>query len=192
MKLVEAISTAILTLTLGVGVPAYAQQEQHDQQKEDKEKPSGETEKKAQQKKPAKEEKSAQHQDKNTKHEEKNAQQQRQQQEKTSKEEKTTQQQHSQEAKPGKQDEHARSNGTGRIPEDRYRAHFGQEHRFRVSQADYSNRRFQYGGYWFGFEGVWPSNWLYTQDVYVVEIDGVYYLCNANYPGVNIVLSVTL
>jgi hypothetical protein len=33
-------------------------------------------------------------------------------------------------------------------------------------------------GYWFGFEGAWPSNWLYTQDVYVVEINGVYYLCN--------------
>ena len=63
---------------------------------------------------------------------------------------------------------------------------------FRVSQGDYGNRRFQYGGYWFGFEGVWPSNWLYTQDVFVVEINGVYYLCNPGYPGVNIALSVTL
>ena len=35
-------------------------------------------------------------------------------------------------------------------------------------------------------------NWLYTQDVYVVEINGVYYLCNASYPGVNLMLSVTL
>ena len=161
MKLIGAISAAVLTLTLGVAVPAYAQQEQHEQQEEKKDKPSAEKEKKAQQ------------QEKNTK-EEKQAHQ------------------HSQEAKPAKQDEHARSNGNGRIPEDRFRAHFGQEHRFRVSQADYRNRRFQYGGYWFGFEGVWPSNWLYTQDVYVVEIDGVYYLCNANYPGVNITLSVVL
>jgi hypothetical protein len=39
---------------------------------------------------------------------------------------------------------------------------------------------------------VWPSNWLYSEDVFVVEIDGVYYLCNASYPGVNIALSVTL
>lgn len=66
------------------------------------------------------------------------------------------------------------------------------EHRFRVNQADYSNHRFQYGGYWFGFEGAWPSNWLCSQDVYVVEIDGVYYLCNSKYPGVNIMLSVIL
>ncbi|HEY1677879.1 MAG TPA: hypothetical protein VGG04_09250 [Candidatus Sulfotelmatobacter sp.] len=216
MKLVGAISAAVLTLSLGVAIPAYAQQEQHEQREENKDKPAQQEEKKAQPEKPAKqeerntrqadkntkpEEQKAQ-QEKNSKSEEKQAQQQentkqeeknaRQRQEKNSKQEKQAQQQHAQEAKPGKQDEHARSNGNGRIPEDRFRAHFGQEHRFRVSQADYRNRRFQYGGYWFGFEGVWPSNWLYTQDVYVVEIDGVYYLCNADYPGVNIVLSVTL
>ena len=46
--------------------------------------------------------------------------------------------------------------------------------------------------YWFGFVGVWPSNWLYTQEVFVVDINGVYYLCNASYPGVNLMLSVTL
>ena len=81
----------------------------------------------------------------------------------------------------------------GRIPDDRFKANFGREHRFRVSQADYArDRRFQYGGYWFGFVQPWPSNWLYTQDVFVVEINGVYYLCNASYPGVNVTLSVTL
>jgi len=58
------------------------------------------------------------------------------------------------------------------------------------TQGDYSNRRFQYGGYWFGFVDAWPSNWLYTQDVFVVEINGVYYLCNPMDPGVNITLSV--
>lgn len=182
MKHVGAISTAVLSLILGIGIPAYAQQEQHEQE-ENKERPAQEKEKNSQPEKAAKQEekKAQQHENNTRKAEEKNAQP-----------EKAAKQQHTQEAKPGKQDEHARSNGKGRIPDDRFRAHFGQEHRFRVSQADYSNRRFQYGGYWFGFEGVWPSNWLYTQDVYVVEINGVYYLCNANYPGVNIVLSVTL
>jgi hypothetical protein len=183
MKLVGAISTAVLTLSIGIGIPAYAQQEQHDQQEEQKAKPA-QDEKKAQPEKPAKaEEKNAQQEEKSTKPEEKNAQQQ----DKNNKqEEKHAQQQHSQPA------QRASNNGGGRIPADRYKANFGQEHRFRVNQADYSNRRFQYGGYWFGFEGVWPSNWLYTQDVYVVEIDGVYYLCNANYPGLNIMLSVTM
>jgi hypothetical protein len=189
MKLVGAISTAVLSLSLGAGIPAYARQEQHDQQ-EEKEKPAQEREKKAQPEKPAKqEEKNARQEDKNTRPEERNAQQEKN----NNKEEKSAREQHSQEARPAKQDEHARGNGGGgRIPDDRFRANFGQEHRFRVNQSDYNNRRFQYGGYWFGFEGSWPSNWLYTQEVFVVEIDGVYYLCNANYPGVNIVLSVAM
>ena len=50
----------------------------------------------------------------------------------------------------------------------------------------------EYGGYSFGFVDTWPSNWLYTQDVFVVEINGVYYLCNPLYPGVNLALSFTM
>jgi flagellar motor protein MotB len=189
MKLVGAISTAVLSLTLGVAAPAYAQQEQHDQQEEQKAKPAQQEEKKTQGEKTAQqqdkntkqEEKNAQQQNKNTKQEEKNAQQQNKN---TKQEEKNAQQQHTQQA------QRAGGNGGGRIPDDRFKANFGREHRFRVSQADYSrDRRFQYGGYWFGFVDPWPSNWLYTQDVFVVEINGVYYLCNPMYPGVNITLS---
>ncbi len=181
MKLVGAISTAVLSLSLGVGIPAYAQQEQHEQQEENKDKPAQEKEKKAQPEKSVKpEEKSAQ-QEKNVKPEENNVRE-----EKNSKpEEKNAQQQ-------GKSEQNEQHAAGGRIPADRYKANFGREHSFRVSEGDYRNHRFQYGGYWFGFESVWPSNWLYTQDVYVIEIDGVYYLCNANYPGVNITLSITL
>jgi len=191
MKLVGAISTAVLSLSLGIGIPAYAQQEQHDQQ-ENKDKPAQEKEKKAQPEKPAKQEqKSAQQQEKNAKPEEKSAQQQ----EKNNKpEEKNAkqQEQHTQQAKPEQQAQRSGGNGGGRIPDDRFRANFGEGHRFHVTESNYRDRRFQYGGYWFGFDGVWPSNWLYTQDVYVVDIDGVYYLCNASYPGINIMLSVTL
>lgn len=177
MKLVGAISAAVLSLTLGVAVPVYAQQEQHDQQEEQKARPA-QDEKKAQPEKPAKQDEKNAQQEKNNKQEEKSAQQQ---------------QQHAQQAKPEQQAQRASGNGGGRIPEDRYKANFGQEHRFRVNESDYRrDRRFQYGGYWFGFVDPWPTNWLYTQDVYVVEIDGVYYLCNAMYPGVNITLSVTL
>jgi hypothetical protein len=84
------------------------------------------------------------------------------------------------------------ANGGGRIPDDKFKAHFGQQHTFRVSQSDYRNHRFAYGGYSFGFVDPWPSNWLYTQNVYVVDINGVYYLCNPAYPGVNLALSFTL
>lgn len=169
MNLVGFISTAVLSLALGVAVPAFAQ-EQHEQE-EQKAKPAAQEEKKAQPEKSTKqEEKPAAQQEKNAKPEEKNAQQERTHQ-----------------AKPEQQAQHAAG---GRIPDDRFKANFGEQHRFRVSQADYSrDRRFQYGGYWFGFVDPWPSNWLYTQDVFVVEINGVYYLCNPMYPGVNITLS---
>ena len=174
-------------------------------EQEPKDRPAKQEEKKAQPEKSAKpEEKSSQQQGKTNQQEEKNAQQQNknnkqeektvQQQNKNSQEEQKNaqEQQRGQEAKPGKQEQHAGGNGGGRIPDDRYRANFGREHSFRVSEGDYRNHRFQYGGYWFGFAGAWPSNWLYTQDVYVIDIDGVYYLCNPVYPGVNVALNVTL
>ena len=180
MKLVGILGTAVLSLTLAA--PVYAQQEQHEQQEEQKAKPAQEEKKVQPEKKP--EEKNAQ-QEKNAKPEEKNAQQEKNmQQEKNAKQEP----QRAPEAKSEKQ-QHANA---GRIPDDRYRANFGRDHSFRVSEGDYRNHRFQYGGYWFGFAGVWPSNWLYTQNVYVIDIDGVYYLCNPMYPGVNVELNVTL
>jgi hypothetical protein len=182
MKLVGVISAAVLSLTLGVAAPAYAQQEQHDQQEEDKAKPAHD-EKKAQPEKPARQE------DRNAKPEEKNARQ-----EKNPRPEEKNVQQHPEQmrqAKPAEPAQRGAVNGGGRIPDDRYRTNFGQDHRFRVNESDYRNRRFQYGGYWFGFVGVWPSDWLYTQDVYVVDIGGVYYLCNPMYPGVNIEIDLT-
>jgi hypothetical protein len=174
MKLVVVISSAVLSLTLGAAAPVYAQQDQHDQQEEQKVRPS-QDEKKAQPDKPVKpEEKGAQQPERNAKPEERNAKQPQK------------------EGKPGEPAQRAGGNRNGRIPDDRYKANFGREHTFHVSQGDYGNRRFQYGGYSFGFVGAWPTNWLYTQNVYVIEIDGVYYLCNPMYPGVNIALSVNL
>ena len=220
MKLIGVLSTAVLSLTLGVAAPAFAQEQQQEEKakpakQEEKAKPAEQEKQKAQpaakqeekgaqqQQKNTKqeEEKSAQQQQqKNTKQEEKGAQQQQQkntkqeeeknaqqqQQKNTKQEEKSAQQQHAQ------QEQRAGNKGGGRIPDDRFKAHFGREHSFRVSQGDYRNRRFRYGGYWFGFADPWPSNWLYTQDVYVIEINGVYYLCNPMYPGVNIALSFEL
>jgi hypothetical protein len=188
MKLVGVISTAVLSLTFGAAAPVYAQQDQHDQQEEQKARPA-QDEKKAQPDKPVKpEEKGAQQPEKNAKPEEKSARQP----EKNAKPEERNAKQPQMEGKPGEPAQRAGGNKNGRIPDDRYKANFGSEHTFHVSQGDYGNRRFQYGGYSFGFVGAWPTNWLYTQNVYVIEIDGVYYLCNPMYPGVNIALSVNL
>jgi hypothetical protein len=173
MNLVGMISTAVLSLTLVAAAPVFAQ-EQHDQQEEQKAKPeeNAQPEKSAkpEEKPAAQEEKSAKPAEQNAKQEDKNA-------------------------KPAEKnaqpEQHAAGNRGGQIPADKFKSNFGQQHSFRVTQADYSNHRFQYGGYSFGFVDAWPSNWLYTQSVYVIEINGVYYLCNASFPGVNLALSFT-
>jgi hypothetical protein len=194
MKLVGAISTAVLSLSLGVGVPAYAQQEHHEQQ-EEKGKPAAGKDKQAQPEH-AKQEENSKQEDNAKRQEnaqpEKSGRQENARQEKNGKQENKAREQHAQETKSNNQQDHARGNGGGRIPEDRYKANFGRDHRFRVTESNYRDRRFQYGGYSFGFVDAWPGNWLYTQDVYVVEINGVYYLCNASYPGVNLELSFNL
>jgi hypothetical protein len=180
MKLVGIIGTAVLSLTLGAAAPVYAQEEhQQDEhaQQEDKDK-------KVQQDKPAQQE------EKHAQTEQKKAQQEKPAQQ----DEKHAQQEQKPQEKPAAQHEQTqRAEGNhGRIPDDRYKANFGREHTFRVNQGDFNNHRFQYGGYWFGFAAPWPNNWLYTQDVFVVDIGGVYYLCNPVYPGVNVELIVQL
>jgi outer membrane biosynthesis protein TonB len=81
-----------------------------------------------------------------------------------------------------------------RIPDDRFRTHFGREHSFRIGNPTVVDgySRFQYGGYWFGFVQPWPDGWYYTDDVYVDYIDGGYYLCNPYYPGTQVAISVVL
>jgi hypothetical protein len=169
MKLVGIVSTALLSLTLVVAAPVFAQEQHEDDAKA---KPAQQEENKTQPVKPGTQK------DKAAKPVEKNAKQQ-----------------DDKNAKPAEKNVHqqrAGNNGSGRIPADKFKANFGQQHTFRVSQAEYGHRSFQYGGYSFGFVDPWPSNWLYTQDVYVVDINGVYYLCNASFPGVNLALSFTL
>ena len=50
-------------------------------------------------------------------------------------------------------------------------------------------RRFQYGGYSFGFNRPWPSGWGYDDDVYVIYDGGGYYLYNLRHPGIRITLN---
>ena len=197
MKGIGIISTAALFLLLGIAAPGYAEQEKQGEKQREPEKqaqperqakPEQQHAQQQKQAEPAKQSKPEQQHAQQQKQQEQNKQQHAQQQKQQ--EQNKQQQQHAQQQK--QQEQRAGARGGGRIPEDRYRANFGREHTFRVSQADYRGRRFHYGGYWFGFVDPWPSNWLYTQNVYVVDMNGVYYLCNPMYPGVNIALSFTL
>jgi phage repressor protein C with HTH and peptisase S24 domain len=195
MKATGIIGTTILSLLLGTAALGYAQQDQDkpapQDEKAQKDKSAKQEDKSAKQPDQNRaEEKNAQQENKNNnRQEEKNAQQQNKDNNKQ--DENNARQQSRNDKRDEKNTEQAHRSRGGRIPDDRFRANFGREHSFRVSQADYSrDRRFQYGGYSFVFVDEWPGNWLYTQDVFVVEIGGVYYLCNAAYPGVNIALSI--
>jgi len=96
---------------------------------------------------------------------------------------------------PDQQRANARSAGKGqRIPDDKFRQHFGREHVVVINRPVIveGRPRFQTGGYWFEIVDPWPSDWLYTDQVYVDYIDGEYFLFNVAHPGVRIALFVTL
>ena len=182
MKLVGIIGTAVLAMTLGATAPAYGQQEEHGQQGEH----AQQEDKKVQQDRPAQQE------EKRAQPEEKRAQQEKPSQQD---EKRAQQEQKPQQEKPAAQHEQQaeRGNGNhGRIPDDRFRAHFGHEHVFVINRPVIveGQPRFQYGGYWFGFNESWPVGWAYSDNVYVDFVDGGYYLYNPVHPGIRIVIVV--
>jgi hypothetical protein len=78
----------------------------------------------------------------------------------------------------------------GRISDDRYASNFGSGHSFRVNRGDYDRRRFEYGGYSFGFIDPWPIGWGYSDDVYVVYDDGGYFMYDRFHPGLRISVNI--
>jgi outer membrane biosynthesis protein TonB len=79
-----------------------------------------------------------------------------------------------------------------RIPDDRFREHFGRNHKFRVERIVLvENRpRFQYTGYWFELIDPWPADWSYSDDCYVDYIDEEYFLINPMHPGIRLAVIV--
>jgi hypothetical protein len=87
---------------------------------------------------------------------------------------------------------HNGGGGKGHIPDDRFRAHFGREHTFRVSRPVVveGRPRFQYSGYWFEFGNPWPEDWSYDDDCYIDYVDDEYYLFDPRHPGMRILVIV--
>jgi hypothetical protein len=84
--------------------------------------------------------------------------------------------------------------GNQSIPGDKFKAHFGRERTFRVGHPTVVEGRpkFSYGGYSFIIAQPWPAGWGYDDDVYVVDVNGVYYLVDAVHLGVQLELSIVL
>src|SRR5713101_4705675 len=87
-----------------------------------------------------------------------------------------------------------------RIPEDRFRAHFGRGHWFRVHEVPVvvveRSPRFQFGGFWFSVVDpcpeTWSPVWYRTDDVYIDYVNDGYYMYNRQHPGVAIAVNVSL
>jgi hypothetical protein len=85
-------------------------------------------------------------------------------------------------------------NDAHRIPDDKYREHFGREHTFHISRpvAVGGHYNFSYGGYSFYYTEAWPAGWGYGDELYIVDVNGVYYLMDAAHPGVQLALVINL
>jgi hypothetical protein len=210
MKLLRVIGTTGLFLLVGTTAAAYAPQDRPEQDKQDeKAKPAKQDEKA----KPAKQEqndksakqdekaKSAKQDEKATPAKQEARQAKPKQQDKPARQEakqtrpeqqdRPAQQQDRQSAQQSQRDGENRGGGDhGRISDEHYRTSFGREHNFHVNQRDYDNRRFEYGGYSFGFIDPWPAAWYYTDDVYVVYDNGGYYMYNPAHPGIRISVNI--
>jgi hypothetical protein len=199
------ISTAALLLLLGTSASAYARQEKGQEQQKQEAKPAQQHEQQAkpsqqhqQQSKPATHQQStkpAQQQHSQQQHTQQHTQQAAHNNQSQTHNATHTQQGHSQSrtrqtrASNGNNGNNGRSDH-GRITNEHYTASFGSEHRFHVNQGDYDHRRFDYGGYSFGFIDPWPMGWGYGDDVYVVYVDGAYYMYDVVHPGVRLSINI--
>ena len=194
----RVISTAVLSLLLGITIPAYAQKGQEEkgggkgraQQMQHQQQPQHAQQAQHQQRPQHAKQAQPQRQP------QRSQQVQRQQQPQRSRQAQQRGGQQGQRVAYNRGNNGFHGNGNngnhyGRIPDDRYRAHFGREHSFRMIRPTMISgyNRFQYSGYWFGFNERWPSDWYYTDDVYVMYVGGGYYLYNPRHPGIHITLN---
>lgn len=80
-----------------------------------------------------------------------------------------------------------------RIPDDKFRSHFGREHHFHVDRARVVNQSqpvIVYGGYSFELVDAWPAEWSYDDDCYIDYVDDGYYLFDVLHPGIRIAVIV--
>ena len=188
MKFSTLIGSGILLLAFGIATPAYAQ-EQHDQDHSAKPEDAKPEDKPKQQTEPAKTPDDKPHPAEKEAKAPKDKP--KPEQPKTTASSGQQQQDDKDRAKPQQDAAHKQTaQQHGRIPEDKFRASFGREHTFHVGHPVVveGRPRFSYGGYSFFIAEAWPAGWGYDDDVYIIEVNGVYYLVDNAHPGVQLEL----
>jgi hypothetical protein len=88
--------------------------------------------------------------------------------------------------------------GGYRIPQDRFKLHFGSQHIFFIGTRPVmylGYPRFEYSGFSFLLVDPWPEYWAenwYDVDNVHIEYDDGYYLCNDSYPQVKMAIAIVL
>jgi hypothetical protein len=197
MKIFAALSTSALFLLLLSAAPVCAQEERHDE--------GSPAAPKKQETKPAHQEAAPLHEgearpehregDKASKQDDKATRQdERSRKQEARPEDNEARHDSAQAAQKSERAEQAHNGGSGRghIPDDRFQAHFGREHKFRVSRPVVveGRPRIQYSGYWFEFANPWPGDWSYDDDCYIDYVDDEYYLFDPRHPGMRILVIV--
>ena len=218
-KTIALIGTSVLLLFLGFVRPSCAQEQHEDQSKPESAPPKTPNDKpkpdKGKKDTPPKQQpkaeqpttgKQSQQADKQNEQQQKGQQKAQKDQEKAQEKNRTEQQktekktdekqqrQYAQQQNGREGAEHSNGGRRGRIPDDRFKAHFGREHHFHIGHPETveGHPHFSYGGYSFIIVQAWPADWGYDDDVYVIDDGSVYYLCDVAHPGVQLELTVVV
>ncbi len=203
MKVLGLISTTALFLLFGATVPAFAQEEHHDEgakpaKQEEQAKPvakqeQAKPEKQEVQPKPAKQEEQAKpaKQEEAKPEKQQAAKPQKQEEQQANSEPKQSKEQPAQKQQQAGQGQQSRGQYAKNGQKDREgheynESRFGPNHhaRFESNGGRYANgrREYSYGGYWF-YAAAYPA-WFYQQDVYfILGADGLWYAVAYNDPS---------
>ena len=198
------IATAVLLVLFGSTASVYARQEKGHEDEHGQQQGAKPAEQKDRPVQPQRQSQPQQHQAQPAAHQQtqnaRPAEQPRTQQAAHTQQPHTHAVNHAQQANNGRSQEHAQQTHAvaenrggsqhGRISEAHYASSFGSGHSFHVSRGQYDSRRFNYGGYSFGFIDPWPIGWGYSDNVYVVYTDGGYYMYDNVHPGLRISISI--